>query len=535
MPPPPVRSPELSLWRRFHDTRSARRLRVGVLMGARGMDAWMARIVESLGGLKEVEVAGFFVTPEGAVREDAAPALFRKLEAWSRSGGVALFELAEAGVAAKDAAFIAAQGLDVLLVAAPLRLAGDCAKLARFGVWRLLLGEPEFAGYQPPLWREVYEDRAVTRVFLSVHDKRFEVGRIADSFALSTVASLKFTSNQGIPIQAAGLTLRRVLLDAVMRDAAPDGGEEIRFDAGEPRWPSAIETAKFVGGKLARSAQLRMASRGKSQRWMVGIRKFSGAVDLQNAARGERFAEVPNPPGHYYADPFVIEHESRHWLFVEDWLDSEERARLVCLEILNDGGFGEPVTILDQPFHLSYPHVFRHGGEFFMIPESYYGTNVELYRATKFPFEWKLEHVLMDDVRLVDTTPLFHDGTWYFFTSTALEPEEGYLFTADRLDGAWKYHPANPICADTRRLRGAGAIFSQSGALIRPVQNCSRGYGYALAFSEIRRLSPVEFEERQVGSLLPEWEPGLTGVHTMNFDSKYQVVDVQRLTATSHM
>jgi hypothetical protein len=108
-------------------------------------------------------------------------------------------------------------------------------------------------------------------------------------------------------------------------------------------------------------------------------------------------------------------------------------------------------------------------------------------------------------------------------------PEEAYLFTADRIDGPWQYHPANPVCTDARNLRGAGGIFMQNNALIRPAQDCSIGYGYAVAFNEIRRLSPSEYEEREVGRLLPTWSPGLGGTHTFNFDSKYETVDGRKL------
>src|SRR5581483_2087336 len=113
--------------------------------------------------------------------------------------------------------------------------------------------------------------------------------------------------------------------------------------------------------------------------------------------------------------------------------------------------------------------------------------------------DWQLESVLMDKVRLVDTTAFHHEGTWYFFSSTLEQPEEAYLFTADRLDGAWQYHPANPISSDTRHLRGAGAIFQRGGRMIRPSQDCSKGYGYAAALREIRQLSTSRYEEVDAG------------------------------------
>ncbi|MGA3213508.1 MAG: hypothetical protein ABSD20_19550 [Terriglobales bacterium] len=397
------------------------------------------------------------------------------------------------------------------------------------GVWSFLLGEPEFAGYEPPYWREVYEGRSVSRLFLLAHNERFERGRVVESLATATIPSLHFTRNQAAPLGGAATVVNRNLLKAAERETASPGGDKIDLGTASPRWPSNVETLAFVFRKLGRSALLRAQGRGKTMRWFTGIRPGSGAVDFQNPSRGKPFFEINAPPDHSYADPFIVERDSRHWLFVEDIVESTGRGCLACLEVNDKGAVGEPVVILDKPYHLSYPHVFSHNGEFFMIPESCENATVQLYRATRFPFEWELESLLMEDAELVDTTAFHYDGKWYFFTSTVGPPEEAYLFTADRIDGPWQYHPANPVCTDARNLRGAGGIFMQNNALIRPAQDCSIGYGYAVAFNEIRRLSPSEYEEREVGRLLPTWSPGLGGTHTFNFDSKYETVDGRKL------
>lgn len=51
-----------------------------------------------------------------------------------------------------------------------------------------------------------------------------------------------------------------------------------------------------------------------------------------------------------------------------------------------------------------------------MIPESCENGSAELWRATQFPFHWKLEKTLWRG-SAVDTTPIFHLDRWYFFTT----------------------------------------------------------------------------------------------------------------------
>jgi hypothetical protein len=526
-------------WYRFRPP--GRPLRIGVLADSAGIARWLASTVASVVQLPDVEIVDWFVLPPRNSPDAPAPWLFRKFAAWSRSGAPDDFALSsdlppqadrhelhggpDAPLAAADRDLIRSRELDVLWCATRLPLSGNCAGLARWGVWRFLLGEPEFAVYQPPYWREVYQDRSVSRCLLLAHPERFERGCVVDSFAMPTVASLHFERNASAALQAAGPSLVRTLWKAADWGTAPCGGQELVLAAAPPRWPSSTETLAFACRGLGRSAALFARSYGRSIIWVVAIRPASGGVDYSNVAQGAPFREIAAPPGHYYADPFLVESESRHWLFVEDWVQRNGRGCLTCMEVRDDGSVGEPAVILEKPYHLSYPHVFRHGADYFMIPETCDDCTVQLYRATRFPHQWTLEAVLSQGAGLADTTPLLYDGVWYFFTSTGVPPQEAYLFTADRLDGRWRYHPANPIGSDTRNLRGAGAIAAGGGVLVRPAQDGSQGYGYAMTFNEIVRLSPTEFQERPVGKLLPTWAPGLSATHTFNSDSRYEVVD----------
>ena len=168
-----------------------------------------------------------------------------------------------------------------------------------------------------------------------------------------------------------------------------------------------------------------------------------------------------------------------------------------------------------------------------MIPESGGNYTLELYRATSFPYAWQFEKMLLQDIALVDTTPFFQDGIWYFFTTTVevitCRWLETWLFWSDSLDGEWHYHPANPICSDVRRARSAGHLFHRNGKLIRPAQDCSVRYGYALVLNEVLKLSPTEYEERQQEVILPDWMPGIFATHTLNFTSNVEVIDATRI------
>jgi hypothetical protein len=532
-----TKPPQSSVWLRFRSLGAP--LRLGLLTDSDGIPEWLARVVERLGMIPEVEISSLFQIPPGVSPMRPAPWLFRRLEVLSRRSAPDGFSPARTPsglqtqvlappvgglLANADRTLLAECGLDVLLCATSIPLTGPCTGLARVGVWSFFFGEPEFAGFRPHYWREVYESLSVSRLLLTAHRDRFECRELLAECVTATDPSLLFTRNQLAPLAAASELFCRQLVQSATSQPI-SACAEISPNASPPRWPSVMETASFAIGKLARSARLNFAMRDRVLEWFVAIRSAPPGIALENPAAGMPFRAISTPPGHYYADPFLVEHDSKHWLFVEDWIESEGRACLTCMEVREDGITGEPVEILRRDYHLSYPHVFLHRGDYFLIPETAEAGNVQLFRARRFPFEWEPEAILLENAALVDTTPFHHNGVWYFFTSTGEQPEESYLFSADRLDGRWQYHPNNPISSDIREVRGAGAISSRTGDIIRPVQDCSKGYGYAVNLKRIQRLSEREYEERSVGTMSPTWAPGLLRTHTLNFDSRYQVVD----------
>ena len=147
----------------------------------------------------------------------------------------------------------------------------------------------------------------------------------------------------------------------------------------------------------------------------------------------------------------------------------------------------------------------------------------------EFPGRWELDRVLWDGVFAVDTTPLEHDGRTWIFTSIRT-PRGGAtetlsLFSADSLTSPWLEHPANPVIADARSARPAGRVHARDGRLLRPAQDGSVRYGYALVLNEIRALTPETYREEEMRRVEPSWLPGAIGTHHYDTDGEVEVVD----------
>jgi hypothetical protein len=276
-----------------------------------------------------------------------------------------------------------------------------------------------------------------------------------------------------------------------------------------------------------RSAHRRWITHGKKPRWFIALRPNKG----ESITEPERltltgFKDVPLPKGvEAMADPFLWEAGGTHYLLFEEVAAGQLRGRLACVEVLQDGSFSEMKIILDRPYHLSYPCVVPLNGDLFLLPETADANRVDLYRFSRFPWEMELVSSPIEGVALVDTTPVFMDDHWYFFTTTPEPFMETLLFSATRLEGPWSLHPCNPVSTSVRSCRSAGQLFWRGGRLFRPTQDCSVRYGYAIAVNEVTRLTPHEFEERPVSYVPPSWRPDLLGTHTWNESSAFQVID----------
>ena len=288
---------------------------------------------------------------------------------------------------------------------------------------------------------------------------------------------------------------------------------------------------RFVGRLFARSVRARITSRvrGSSPQWFLALRPRSPkhAYDTATAYRPFR-----PPMDRFYADPFLLEQHGKTYLFFEDLPYREHRAIISCSELSPTGEPGPPFEVLRRPYHLSYPFVFEHGGEVYMIPETKENRTVELYRATTFPRGWELVATLLTDLYAVDATLHVHAGKLWMFVGLSdgrfSNSDELGIFYADDLLGPWTPHPHNPVLSDVRLARPAGKLFVEDGKLIRPSQDCGKAYGYALNFSEVLTLTPTEYRERPIARITPDWLSGNTGTHTYNRSSAFEVIDANR-------
>lgn len=236
--------------------------------------------------------------------------------------------------------------------------------------------------------------------------------------------------------------------------------------------------------------------------WSIGIYTGISPLLLLPPAVGPApaltAADVSDVPASFVADPFFLR-ENGEWFMFFEMMSSETGRGEIGLAKSRDGlSWRYQESVLRRDFHLSYPHVFRSGGDYYMIPEALGQGAIVLYRAERFPFAWKPEARLIEG-SFADPTPFQFDGIWWLFACpTPYQHDSLRLYYSPGLTGDWKEHPLSPVIEkNPSRARPGGRVISFNGRLIRFAQDCTPYYGHRLRAFEITRLSPREYNERE--------------------------------------
>ncbi len=255
----------------------------------------------------------------------------------------------------------------------------------------------------------------------------------------------------------------------------------------------------------------------------MGIGTFS-------AAHLKALQTLPPPAGEFWADPFLFSHQSKTYVFFENFSYQNQIGKISCGEIVDDT-ITAVSDVIVRDYHLSYPFIFEEDGNIFMIPETTENQRLEIYICQKFPLEWSLHATAFEGECVADATYFRddNDNRWLFVN----KGYDGYfndqlsIYHIDSLKlNKITPHRLNPVIVDARRARNAGPLFHKGNSLIRPSQNNSYGiYGYGLNLNRITKLSLDDYEEEVILEVTPERHVELAATHHLHQTETMFVLD----------
>lgn len=228
------------------------------------------------------------------------------------------------------------------------------------------------------------------------------------------------------------------------------------------------------------------------------------------------------------ADPFLFVHDDYLYLFYEEkrmWTHG-------VLKMIRTNDlikWSEPVVVLQESFHLSYPFVFEDDGDIYMIPETCEANEVRLYKAdnnelTHFYLDRTiLKHNEINTDITIDYSDSsiikYLDGNYYLTTTLCINGENQLcLYVADNLKGPYREHPQSPVCISQKYGRNAGSLFMRNGRIYRVAQDCVQRYGDNIHLFEVTCLSEDAYSEQLVKDYLLDTSIGFysEGGHQLN-------------------
>ncbi|MBD3357648.1 MAG: hypothetical protein GF363_10855, partial [Chitinivibrionales bacterium] len=230
----------------------------------------------------------------------------------------------------------------------------------------------------------------------------------------------------------------------------------------------------------------------KTTQWSIGIYSGPTPFDLSPSSLAQNPVltadDVTDVRAEFVADPFMIQRDTIWYMFFEV-MNAGTGQGDIGLALSTDGHeWRYDGIVLDEPFHLSYPHVFSWEREHYLVPESHRDRTVRLYKASYFPYGWTVVDTLIHGYH-VDPTVFRRNGKWWLFVSN---PSRDILrlFWAFNLTDEWREHSASPIVRDNpHSAQPAGRFVPWEGGFIRFAQDGKPTYGKMVYAFIIRALS----------------------------------------------
>lgn len=254
------------------------------------------------------------------------------------------------------------------------------------------------------------------------------------------------------------------------------------------------------------------------------IKVFESSNIISNSVNENNLTEptlcakdVTDVQAEFIADPFIICHDSIYYMYFEV-LDKTTNKGLIGFATSQNGlNWNYNSIVLRENYHLSYPYVFKHNNEFYMIPESSKGNGVYLYKSMRFPFEWtKVKKII--NGKYVDSSIFQYNNKWWIFT---YKSGKLHLFFSDKIEGEWREHPKSPITSENYSItRPGGRVIVKEKDIFRYGQNGVPNYGSSLKVYKINKLTDEDYAEEEVSLILSgsnkelDWRKD--GMHTID-------------------
>jgi len=249
------------------------------------------------------------------------------------------------------------------------------------------------------------------------------------------------------------------------------------------------------------------------KKWKVAITDNKLFLKGDEIIQSKYFKEIPiQKKYNFYADPFFSQDSKKIRL------EAINKISCIgdCLEILLNNTDKQKKLISGD--HYSYPFSFIYKNIEYLLPEVSDHSSPFFLKKINGNFKKKIFLKGFKNQRIVDATLFKHKNLWYIFFGKKFEANNVlHLWVSDNPFKKFKPHPKSPIIISPKSARMAGNIIYYKKNIFRFAQNNEGEYGKSLSVIKIKKITPKNYEEENVGSIKID---KYNGPHTINFNQK---------------
>ena len=402
----------------------------------------------------------------------------------------------------------------------------ELVKFAKDGVISLRYSSSK----EPLAFWEVYNQESSSRFSIELSNKNMKTETI---FKGEIQTQRSYTENMVYLFSNSTPYLTKIILDYASANRLPSTKERVPSTEPTSTIPTFSQLVYYIlkTTTIISSIIINRFIFKKERRWSVAF--LNSPWRDANLRDG---IEIKNPSNRFFADPFVITRDNRTICFVEDYYYNKSRACISAVEIKDDNSYTILGTIIDEPFHMSFPFIFEYKDELYMTPETCEADSIRLYKCIEFPMRWEYQKDIISNISATDSIIFEHDSRWWLLCNMAIDGNSDYsstlmaFYSDNPLADKWIAHELNPLIFDSKIARNGGVLNIKSGKLpIRSRQKQGFGeYGESFSLAQIEELTPSSYKEREIGKFSATFFENIKTCHHIHSNDKYTVYDYMR-------
>ena len=402
----------------------------------------------------------------------------------------------------KDVKKIKSYNLDFILRFGFGIIRGDVLDASKYGVWSYHHGDEEKYRGGPPCFWEIYSGDNITGSILQRLTNKLDGGIILRKGYLKTEFSYLLNRDQMFLESSSWPS--KVCLDIINNNANYLEKPPSSTSADIQLIPTNFELLVFVFKTFFKKINILFEMVFYFDYWNIGVvnKEISSFLE-PNQQYDVKWFPLMNKE-RFFADPFGISDVNGIHIFFEEYRYKEGKGK-ISYTFYEKGQYTEPITIIEEDFHLSYPYIIEQNDDKYIIPESFEANKIMIYKAVEFPYKWEKFNILIDNYSGVDSSIIYYKNSWWMFSSNYNDGSSYNLnlFFTSELSDEWHSHPQNPIKTDIRSSRSAGTPFIHKGNLYRPSMNYSIKNEGSICINKINILTNLKYDESFVSEILP--------------------------------